>query len=75
MIPNESFKLQSYSKKFEKSYEIYKKIVTISKTQAVYTINGCNKIASSNFAHDCKFLVLCYTIIIIIENSKKVPLF
>ena len=33
-------------------------------------MNGCNTIASNNFAHDCRFLVPCYTIMIPIENFK-----
>ena len=40
MIPTESFKPQSYSRNITK--------VT------VYTMNGCNTIASKNFAHDCR---------------------
>ena len=57
-------------KKYEESYGSCKKIVTTCKTQTVYTMNGCNTIASNNFAHVCRFLVPCYTIMIPIENFK-----
>ena len=42
MIPIESFKLQSCSKNMRKVM--------------VYTMNGCNTIASNNFAHDCRLI-------------------
>ena len=33
-------------------------------------MNGCNTIVSNNFAHDCRFLVPCCTMMIPIENFK-----